>query len=72
MRNRILLISESSYTQGALGSGPKVKSHATVLWRQTRGLRLPLWGQTRRLRQTRGLRDSAEKKFLPMLIINYK
>ena len=23
-----------------LGSGPKVKSQATVLWRQTRGLRL--------------------------------
>ena len=26
-----------------LGAGPKVKSLATVLWRQTRGLRLPLW-----------------------------
>ena len=28
-----------------LGSGPKVKSQATVLWRQTRGLRVPLWGE---------------------------
>ena len=44
-----------------LGSGPKVKSQATVLWRQTRGLRVPLWRQTRGLRvplwcQTRGPR----------------
>jgi hypothetical protein len=43
-----------------LGSGPKVKSQATVLWRQTRGLRIPLWRQTRGLRiplwrQPRGL-----------------
>ena len=34
-----------------LGSGPKVKSQATVLWRQTRGLRL-----TRGLRHLRGKR----------------
>ena len=29
-----------------LGSGPKVKSQATVLWRQTRGLRIPFWRQS--------------------------
>ena len=33
-----------------LGSGPKVKSQATVLWRQTQGLQIPLWRQTRGLR----------------------
>ena len=34
----------------SLGSGPKVKSRATVLWSQTQGLRVPLWGQTQGLR----------------------
>ena len=43
-----------------LGSGPKVKSQATVLWRQTRGLRGPLW------RQTRGLRFEREGGWLRM------
>ena len=37
------------YFPCTLGSGPKVKSRATVLWRQTRGLRFSLWGQTRGL-----------------------
>ena len=36
-----------SKVDAGVGSGPKVKSQATVLWRQTRGLRVPLWCQTR-------------------------
>ena len=35
----------------SLGSGPKVKSQATVLWRQTRGA--ALWDMTRGLRLER-------------------
>ena len=38
-----------------LGSGPKVKSQATVLWRQTRGLRFER-GSERGRRNEKGLR----------------
>jgi hypothetical protein len=33
-----------------LGSGPKVKSQATVLWRQTQGA--ALWSKTEGLRES--------------------
>ena len=38
-----------------LGSGPKVKSQATVLWRQTRGA--ALWDMTRGLRDRRRVNE---------------
>ena len=37
--NKIRRRYKVTYYTGSLGSGPKVKSQATVLWRQTRGLR---------------------------------
>ena len=38
-----------------LGTGPKVKSQATVLWRQTRGA--ALWDMTRGLRDGRRVNE---------------
>ena len=48
-------------TKGLAGSGPKVKSKATVLWRQTRGLRFER-GLERGRSFERGRRNEEERK----------
>ena len=49
--------SKVAHWRWLLGSGPKVKSLATVLWRQTQELRQTQGlRQNRELRQNRGLR----------------
>ena len=48
--NLLAGVRPQSKVECLLGSGPKVKSRATVLWRQTRGA--ALWSKTEGLRES--------------------